>query len=197
MGDNIRHDEEEDPRFQAKLYRTSIGMSHSTTVKAMHDLCRNDKGRWHFPINGADLVFPGIYLGDECTALCTRVLKDLGVTAVLNAAQGESDWLSLVNTNESYYSHKGIQYLGVPAIDLDNFPLRDYFVQAANWIERILKGGGVVLVHCVVGISRSSTLIIAYLIIKKKMTLQKAIETVKKKRSIAPNKGFMLQLIEL
>ena len=125
------------------------------------------------------------------------MLHSLGVTAVLNAAQGNLEGWSVVNTKESYYSRVGIQFLGVPAIDLNSFPLRDYFEQAADWIEKVLKEGGVVLVHCVKGISRSASLIIAFLIIKKKMTLQQAILTIKKKRSIAPNEGFMQQLIEL
>ena len=47
------------------------------------------------------------------------------------------------------------------------------------------------------GISRSATLVLAYLIIKKRMKLQDAIIAVKQKRSIAQNEGFMLQLIEL
>ena len=102
-----------------------------------------------------------------------------------------------MNTKESYYTRVGLQFLGVPAIDLNSFPLRDYFQQAADWIENILSKGGVVLVHCVKGISRSATIILAFLIIKKKMTLQQAILSVKKKRSIAPNEGFMQQLIEL
>ena len=29
-------------------------------------------GKWHWPVNGADEVYPGIYLGDAATALCTR-----------------------------------------------------------------------------------------------------------------------------
>eukprot|EP00092_Neocalanus_flemingeri_P073249 GFUD01090331.1.p1 GENE.GFUD01090331.1~~GFUD01090331.1.p1 ORF type:complete len:248 (-),score=69.56 GFUD01090331.1:182-859(-) len=190
-------EEEDKPLFNNKSYKSSVGLAHSTSVSAMIDLCRNEKGRWHWPINGADVVFPGIYLGDETTALCTSVLKDLGVTAVLNAAQGDLEGWSVVNTKEFYYSGKGIQFLGVQAIDLNSFPLRDYFVQAADWIDNILKGGGVVLVHCVQGISRSATLVLAFLIIKKKMTLQQGIEMVKKKRSIAPNEGFMQQLIEL
>ena len=52
--------------------------------------------------------------------------------------------------------------------------------------------------HCFSqGISRSATLVLAFLIIKKRMKLQDAIMAVKQKRSIAPNEGFMLQLIEL
>ena len=38
----------------------------STTVSAIRDLCLDPKTkRWHWPQNGADLVFPHIYLGDE------------------------------------------------------------------------------------------------------------------------------------
>ena len=38
----------------------------STSVLKMQDLCRDPKtGKWRWPINGADLVYPGIYLGDE------------------------------------------------------------------------------------------------------------------------------------
>ena len=56
------------------------------------------------------------------------------MTAVLNAAQGNLEGWSVVNTKESYYTGVGIQFLGVPAIDLNSFPLSDYFEQAADWI---------------------------------------------------------------
>ena len=61
-----------EPVINTKAYRSSHGMAHSTTVPAMIDLLRNEKGKWQYPVNGADMVFPGIYLGDETTALCTR-----------------------------------------------------------------------------------------------------------------------------
>lgn len=37
----------------------------STSVTSVRDLYRDPKtGRWHWPVNGADLVFNNIYLGD-------------------------------------------------------------------------------------------------------------------------------------
>ena len=37
----------------------------STTVSAIRTLCFDPRtGKWRWPVNGADLVFPGIYLGD-------------------------------------------------------------------------------------------------------------------------------------
>ena len=140
----------------------------------------------------------------------------MGVTAVLNAAQGNLEGWSLVNTKEGFYRPHGIQFLGVPGVDLNSFPLGDYFYEAADFIDLILKQGGRVFVHCVQvgpgnshrhtrtashnylqGISRSATLVLAFLIIKKKIRLEDAIKSIGVKRSIAPNEGFMLQLIEL
>lgn len=53
------------------------------------------------------------------------------------------------------------------------------------------------LVHCVMGRSRSATLFLAYLMICENMTLVDAIEQVKKRRRIIPNWGFLKQLREL
>jgi len=54
-----------------------------------------------------------------------------------------------------------------------------------------------VLVHCVMGISRSATVVCAYLIAEKAMTGQAAIEFVREKRPIiCPNIGFQRQLDE-
>ena len=37
----------------------------------------------------------------------------------------------------------------VQAVDLKSFPLADYFHEAADWMENIIRTGGVVFVHCV------------------------------------------------
>ena len=55
-----------------------------------------------------------------------------------------------------------------------------------------------VLVHCNQGISRSASLVIAYLIMENGFTLREAFRLVKKLRpSVLPNSGFLSQLIEL
>ena len=42
-----------------------------------------------------------------------------------------SDW-SYVNTKASYYSGKGIKFLGIPAIDLKHYPLNVHFKGKVN-----------------------------------------------------------------
>jgi protein-tyrosine phosphatase len=64
-------------------------------------------------------------------------------------------------------------------------------------IEDSMKGDGAVLVNCAVGISRSPTAVIAYLMKTRRMTLDGAYRFVKRARSkIDPNMGFIAQLRE-
>lgn len=54
-----------------------------------------------------------------------------------------------------------------------------------------------VFVHCAMGLSRSSTLVLAYLMIHEHMTLAEAITAVSEHRNICPNSGFLEQLRKL
>lgn len=53
------------------------------------------------------------------------------------------------------------------------------------------------LVHCQVGISRSATILIAFLMKEYKLRFKEAFEMVVKKRKIVdPNEGFRKELLE-
>lgn len=53
---------------------------------------------------------------------------------------------------------------------------------------------GKVLVHCLMGVSRSATLVLAFLMITEGLTLQEAVAAVRPHRDICPNPGFLQQL---
>jgi len=60
--------------------------------------------------------------------------------------------------------------------------------------ENIIKGN-VVLVNCIAGVSRSATIIIAYLMKYENMNLKEALTFVKEKRTIiSPNRNFLYKL---
>lgn len=72
-----------------------------------------------------------------------------------------------------------------------------YFPTCIDFIENALKdpnGTNGVLVHCFYGVSRSSSVVIAYLMKKYNLTYQKAFERAKSKRKLVyPNHGFAMQ----
>ena len=71
-----------------------------------------------------------------------------------------------------------------------------YFDKTYKFITDAKKGGGKVLIHCYKGISRSSTVVIAYVMRSAKFTYKKAFELVKKKhQQTDPDVDFRRQLI--
>nr|XP_057917621.1 dual specificity phosphatase 29-like [Doryrhamphus excisus]XP_057917622.1 dual specificity phosphatase 29-like [Doryrhamphus excisus] len=141
-----------------------------------------------------DEVQPRIYLGDMYAAKDKRSLQAHRINHVLNAADGKFN----VNTGASFYRDANINYHGVEAFDMVTFNLSPFFYSSADFIRRALSSPtGRVLVHCAMGLSRSATLVVAYLMIHEKMTLPEAIKAVGANRNISPNAGFLQQLREL
>ena len=56
---------------------------------------------------------------------------------------------------------------------------------------------GKVMVNCKQGASRSATIVLAFLMIKRHMNVADAVRIVRSKREICPNDGFLQQLCDL
>ncbi|XP_049593577.1 dual specificity protein phosphatase 26 [Syngnathus scovelli] len=138
--------------------------------------------------NHADQVWPGLYIGDQNVASDRGELARLGITHIVNCAQ--SRW----RNGGGGYAGMKVTYLGIEAHDSPAFDMSKNFYPAADFIHKALSGGGQVLVHCAVGLSRSATLVLAYLMIRQNLTLVEAIKTVKDHRGVTPNRGFLRQL---
>ncbi|NXU91265.1 DS13B phosphatase, partial [Xiphorhynchus elegans] len=144
--------------------------------------------------NHVDQVWPNIYLGDAWAARSKTTLQSLNITHILNAADGPYS----INTGAKYYEDLQIEYYGVEAFDDPSFDLSIFFYDAANFIGKALNSsGGKVFVHCAMGVSRSATLVLAFLMIHENMTLVDALKTVGAHRDICPNSGFLSQLRDL
>ncbi|KAF4794525.1 hypothetical protein TURU_101660 [Turdus rufiventris] len=121
-------------------------------------------------------------------------LQSLNITHILNAADGPYS----INTGAKYYADLQIEYCGVEAFDDPSFDLSTFFYDAANFIGKALNSpGGKVFVHCAMGVSRSATLVLAFLMIHENMTLVDALKAVSAHRNICPNSGFLSQLRDL
>uniref|UniRef100_A0A8C5PUG1 Dual specificity protein phosphatase n=1 Tax=Leptobrachium leishanense TaxID=445787 RepID=A0A8C5PUG1_9ANUR len=139
-------------------------------------------------------VWPKLYLGDAFTARDKSVLRELGITHILNAASGRYR----INTGPEFYKDLNIDYYGVEADDDANFNMSTYFYPAAQFISAGLQcNKGKVLVHCAMGISRAASLVLAFLMISEGLSLLDALRTVSEHRDIFPNHGFLEQLRQL
>jgi protein-tyrosine phosphatase len=89
-----------------------------------------------------------------------------------------------------------MKHLFLKADDNTAFNMTPYFEQACEFIEEARQSKGCVLVHCVCGVSRSTTLCCAYLMKHHSMTVEEALVQLRSRRHIIlPNIGFLRQLV--
>ncbi|NXI37952.1 DUS27 phosphatase, partial [Galbula dea] len=151
------------------------------------------KDRLETPRDAVDEVWPNVFIAEKSVAVNKSRLKRLGITHVLNAAHGTG-----VYTGPGFYNGLNIQYLGIEVDDFPDMDISKHFRPAAEFLdEALLTYRGKILVSSEMGISRSAVLVAAYLMIYHHMTILEALMTLRKKRAIYPNDGFLKQLREL
>lgn len=128
----------------------------------------------------------GLYLGSLEGAKDMSLLKLNGIKAVLSA---------IGKAFRPNYDPKDVpEYRLICADDIETYDISQHFEEAFQFLDSA-RAQTNVLVHCYAGVSRSSTLIVSYLMKKNKWTLNRALEFVKTKRpGVQPNHGFMVQL---
>lgn len=82
----------------------------------------------------------------------------------------------------SYPNQHIINYLFIPAIDHEHYDLSQHFEQAYQFIEKHRRETNV-LIHCMAGISRSVTIVAAYLMMKFNYPLKTVLKMIKRKRN--------------
>lgn len=136
------------------------------------------------------IVYPSLilenhlYLGRGDQATNEKIVSDLRLTHVVNIG----------SEHASPFTDR-VQYLNIKLDDNPSSDLKIYFAKACQFMSEALAAGGRTLVHCNLGVSRSSTIVIAYLMKSKQWTLKVAHDYVRDRRTcIRPNRGFLQQL---
>jgi protein-tyrosine phosphatase len=115
-------------------------------------------------------VHPGIWIGSYSSVVDDELSKEIDV--VLNMAI-ECDYTLRAKTQ--------LVKIGIEDGRLTNIGV---FRKAAEVIYQARSAGKTVLVHCAAGVSRSSTAVLAYLMLYENMGWVEALEYVQKSRSI-------------
>ena len=130
-----------------------------------------------------EIIKNKLYLGNMFDANDTDTIKNNNISCIVCVAER----LKIINTNPNVTVHK------YELADDYSCNISLYFDE----IGEIINKGGIVLVNCAAGISRSSTIVIAYIMKYYKLNLKTTFLYVKKKRNqICPNKKFMECLLD-
>ncbi|KAJ6828630.1 protein-tyrosine-phosphatase MKP1 isoform X1 [Iris pallida] len=128
-----------------------------------------------------------VYLGGDSVARNRDILRRHGITHVLNCVG-----FVCPEYFRSDLVYKTLWLQDSPSEDITSI-LYDVF----DYFEDVRAQAGRVLVHCCQGVSRSTSLVIAYLMWREGQSFDDAFQLVKAARGIAnPNMGFACQLLQ-
>lgn len=140
-------------------------------------------------------ILDNLYLGSYEDSKCEKELLDRNIGYILNISE---------ECEKPNYKYNFI-YKQIKIKDHSDEPINLHFEETSKFINDALNSNNGILVHCKMGISRSATIIIAYLmnygfsiLNPCKISYSEALKFVKSKRKyITPKLGFCLYLKEL
>ncbi|KAL1714029.1 protein-tyrosine phosphatase-like protein [Schizophyllum commune] len=142
----------------------------------------------------ASLITPRLYLSDYFTARDEDTLARLGITHVVSVLEMEPMLPAIIPAENR---------LHVKLLDNTGEDILSRLDETTEYIRSALAENehNKVLVHCVQGISRSATVVCAYLLAtstpKPGMLSEEVIDWIRQRRNVVcPNLGFRLQLEE-
>ena len=129
------------------------------------------------------LIRPQLYLGDRNHAGAAAHLKSNGITHVLCCINGRE-------------SNSSLAHCRVPMSDYGNTSLAEViFPVAFEFLSGALQDPlHKTLVHCTLGINRSATIVVGWLMYRERLSLRNAHALVVSKRGICIHDGYMQQL---
>ena len=137
----------------------------------------------------ASRLLDHLYIGGEQDATDLDLLRRLGVTHVINCASGYTD------TGPGFYG-QDITYMGFDAEDDWSYDIMQHFQPVYEFIEKARVEGGIVLIHCLMGVNRSGVLAVAYCMLHKNIgPISAAIFVKESRKMVLTNNGFQKHLV--
>jgi len=136
-------------------------------------------------------ILPYLYLGGEICSTDLSVLKNLNIKRIINVTSTSKN---LFENN----SENKVEYLRVAIEDSYDSQIGTHFAKCTEFIDSAKNEKSSILVHCQAGLSRSPTIVIAYIMQTMSLSLDDSLTFVKERRPvIRPNAFFMSQLFNL
>jgi protein-tyrosine phosphatase len=143
----------------------------------------------YFKMMSMDEIIPGVFLGNYDQAENLPLLERYKITHILNVANG------LENCFPNKFVYRSVQLDDNPTQNIAAHFQDNLEYVLFRFIEGALQQGGKVFVHCLMGVSRSATAVIAFVMWKNHLHFREAYALTKQKHSdTGPNPGFIQQL---
>ncbi|KAJ0527916.1 putative phosphoric monoester hydrolase [Helianthus annuus] len=137
------------------------------------------------------LITSSLFIGGALAARSVYTLQHIGITHILCLCSNEIGQADSQRPDLFEYRNFCID-------DEEDSNISEIFEEAHQFIDAVEQKGGKVLVHCFEGRSRSATVVLAYLMMRKNYTLLKAWNSLRRvHRRAQPNDGFARVLMEL
>ena len=129
-------------------------------------------------------VMDCLYLSGWDIATCRLTLEALNIKNILSVCDGTIRDLP-----------EGVNHKVILIEDDQNEDIITRLPEGIQFIAQALDRGENILVHCHMGISRSASFVVAYIMMKNRLSYESALDLVRKEREcVAPNEGFQNQL---
>jgi dual specificity phosphatase 12 len=141
----------------------------------------------------------GLFIGDYDASQDINKLSQLGITSLVSASQyspySPSPFSLPLSPVRQHYDTT-LDILRIPVDDSPSANLIQHFPAARRFIRAALDKGDGVLVHCQAGVSRSATLVAAYLMAQEPgIDVDQALASIRKVRpQVEPTETFLHQL---
>src|SRR5215467_14938588 len=110
-------------------------------------------------------------------------LKGKSVTAILSLLTADdADELGRAS-EDTFASAAGLAFRNVPVTDFDDLDLKRKLIACVEALDDLLEQGHIVYVHCTAGVTRSPTVVVAYLHWRLQWPLGKALDHVQTARN--------------
>jgi len=137
--------------------------------------------------NEMNEVTPNLFLGSVKAACDKDVLIKNGITHILSIGY------KLPRPHEKHFTYLVFD-------DVLDYALQDllpFYEESHRFMDECLASGGKILVHCQMGVSRSGSLVLSFLMRMNRWDFDEAYKSVQTRRAMLdPNIGFQVQMIE-
>ncbi|XP_062406017.1 protein phosphatase Slingshot homolog 3 isoform X2 [Sardina pilchardus] len=171
-------------KITSKQVRSTLETKMEMDMKDYKEFIDNEMMVTMAQMDKPSKILDYLYLGSEWNAANFEELQKNNIGYILN-----------VTMEIDNFFPGSFTYMNIRVYDVESTDLLPHWKNTYTFINSARQSGQAVLVHCKMGVSRSASTVMAYLMKQQGMPLEEALAYVRDRRPIVqPNDGFMQQL---